>query len=227
MISHEFRCIFIHIPKAAGTSIEKKLGHFQTVQRGVQDHRTIRQLQPVTVRDLFYKNKRDTSHFSHHALLKTFVRQQIRKESPLSHQQYHNYYKFTFVRNPWSRAYSWYKNVIRDPIHQVEQSVSKDCSFKEFLINHSEQWALRPQLHWIVDSQGNLPYNFIGRFEQLANDFDKVGQDLGLQETTLPKLISSANKKRHYSEFYDEFTKNLVADRYAEEIELFNFQFGE
>ena len=42
MISHKhkYKCIFIHIPKCAGTSIEKALGHFELYNgRGRQDHR--------------------------------------------------------------------------------------------------------------------------------------------------------------------------------------------
>jgi hypothetical protein len=46
MISHKYKCIFIHIPKCAGTSIEEALGHFDDYT-GVdaQDHRMIRYLE--------------------------------------------------------------------------------------------------------------------------------------------------------------------------------------
>ena len=46
MISHKYKCIFIHIPKCAGTSIEQALGHFDEYSgRGRQDHRTIRMIE--------------------------------------------------------------------------------------------------------------------------------------------------------------------------------------
>ncbi len=46
MVSHEYKCIFIHIPKCAGTSIENALGHFEGhLGRDRQDHRAIRMLE--------------------------------------------------------------------------------------------------------------------------------------------------------------------------------------
>ena len=45
MISHEHKCIYIHIPKTAGTSVEKRLGaHEKMDVRLKQDHRTIRNI---------------------------------------------------------------------------------------------------------------------------------------------------------------------------------------
>jgi hypothetical protein len=41
MISKRYKAIFIHIEKTGGTSIEKKLGLFKTLKRGVQDHNKI------------------------------------------------------------------------------------------------------------------------------------------------------------------------------------------
>ena len=51
MISHKYKFIHIHIPKCAGTTIEKALGHFDGHKgRNGQDHRTIRMLEQPFLR---------------------------------------------------------------------------------------------------------------------------------------------------------------------------------
>lgn len=47
MISHRRKRI--HIPKTAGTSIEQKLEHFDAAKDGVQDHRRLRDVEPISL----------------------------------------------------------------------------------------------------------------------------------------------------------------------------------
>lgn len=47
MISKEHSCIFIYNFKTGGTSIERKLGHFDELKRDVQDHRTIKDIELI------------------------------------------------------------------------------------------------------------------------------------------------------------------------------------
>uniref|UniRef100_A0A1D9FVM8 Sulfotransferase family protein n=1 Tax=Moorena producens (strain JHB) TaxID=1454205 RepID=A0A1D9FVM8_MOOP1 len=57
MISHEHKCIFVHIPKCAGTSIEHLLGHFDDFSgRGGQDHRSIRTIEQPFIKIIMSKN---------------------------------------------------------------------------------------------------------------------------------------------------------------------------
>ena len=54
MISEKFRCIFIHIPKNAGTSIESKICFEEGTENLLPNHRTTLDLEPLSTIKLFF-----------------------------------------------------------------------------------------------------------------------------------------------------------------------------
>ena len=83
---------------------------------------------------------------------------------------------------------------------------------------------LKPQLCWITNTKGAIPLDFIGRYENLEQDFFHVCEVIGLKDNSLPKLLPGDNQ--HYVQFYNGEMKKLVAEAYAEEIRIFKFEFG-
>ena len=66
---------------------------------------------------------------------------------------------------------------------------------------------------------------FIGRIEQMAADWSRLLQQLGLDEE-LPRINRTGKKGEHYSHFYkDDAIIKLVGDRYAEDIRYFGYDF--
>ena len=78
------------------------------------------------------------------------------------------------------------------------------------------------QHKFIADSNGDLIVDYIGRFENLDSDFRKVCMTLGVRIERLPRLMAS-NKQASHADCYSRATWELVRERYADDIELFDY----
>jgi hypothetical protein len=51
---------------------------------------------------------------------------------------------------------------------------------------------------------------------------------VGLSTLQIPRLKSGMRKgKRHYTEYFDDETRDIVADLHCNDIRLFNYRFGD
>ncbi|MCG8363032.1 MAG: sulfotransferase family protein [Pseudanabaenales cyanobacterium] len=76
-----------------------------------------------------------------------------------------------------------------------------------------------------MGSDGVLVIDFVGRFENLQSDFDRVCDRMGIEQQPLPHK-NVMNRKQHYTEFYDDESQALVKALYHQDIEYFGYEFG-
>ena len=139
----------------------------------------------------------------------------------VSSEIYENYYKFGFVRNPWSRAISAYKYTIQWYKNNEPQKLAdeKFKTFKKWILKENPDGKYGEQYHFVKEC------NFIGKLENLQEDFNIVCDKIGIRHQKLPHKNKSNHK--HYTEYYDNETREIVAEKYAKDIEYFGYKFGE
>lgn len=225
MISHNYKCIFIHIPKCAGTSIEKALGHFEGHSgRGGQDHRPIRMIEKPSFTIHTLSSIENMLEFR--SRLKRRNSTTIynpNNKIEVTKEQYKTYFKFTIVRNPWSRAFSWYKNVMRDEIHKKNYGIYSDISFNHFLKKFMGKGMLRPQTYWLQDYRGKINFDYIGRFELLQETFDVINSHLDVKHISFAHEIKGSGDD--YRSHYDNDLIKMVSTFYSKEIKMFGYGF--
>lgn len=127
-----------------------------------------------------------------------------------------DYFKFCVVRNPWDRFVSVY-NYFR---------YSELMSFKKFSQNMPARNCILPLFDFY--NLKNYSIDYFIRFEDLKSGIKDVCNKTNIDYKTI-KLRHFKNKKntKHYTEYYDNETRELVAEKYAKDIEYFGYKFGE
>ena len=198
MISHEHKCIFIHIPRTGGTSIE------------------------LSIRpDWNFENFPDEKHI-------------LASTAKLLYKDYwDDYFKFSFVRNPWGRMVSMIKHsdFYGCKIKNGKLDVSEyEKKFKKVEIDprsRSEGEKVNAISNAVYLNILNEELDFIGRFENLQEDYNQVCSIINCSNDLLHEESSGPKRKHCYTEYYDDETRQIVAEKYAKDIEYFGYEFGE
>ena len=125
-----------------------------------------------------------------------------------------DYFKFSFVRNPWDRIVSACARVEGEVHRQGIIDAIQKAPYRE------TQW--QDQLARLTDEKGEMIVDFVGRYETLQRDFDKICDRIGVPKSHLFKLNST--KHDHYSTYYDHELANMVAEIFRRDIEYFGYR---
>jgi len=138
-----------------------------------------------------------------------------------------SFFKFAFVRNPYSRAVSNYAMFTQNQMrikqldsYKLEALKAQDLSFEDFLTmtirldNH--HW--NPQINFLP-----VEPDYIGRFENLQEDLDNICNQINIPKQQLPHTNKTNNK--HYREYYNDRTIKMVQEIYKDDLQKFNYSF--
>lgn len=130
--------------------------------------------------------------------------------------------KVTVERNPWDKMVSWYG--------WQRHLAALDCDFNSFIVRCAElrRWPyLFPASAELYSIDGVICVERAIRFERLEEDFAAVfNNGFGLGPMALPHAkIGHRPTCGDYRALYDVRARNLVAQRYAREIDSFDYRF--
>jgi len=162
------------------------------------------------------------------------------------------HFTFAFVRNPWDRLVSCYKDKIRYYYPSNDKRVNgvykqflklygnrfyAEMTFTDFAMvvcgipDSVSDLHFRSQ-HCSLVHNGKLLPNFIGRFENLEKDFHEICRINGLSlelphmfGNTAREKLGKAWVKTDYRSYYTRELEEMVGKRYSRDIDLFGYTF--
>ncbi|MBD3320709.1 MAG: hypothetical protein GF350_06400 [Chitinivibrionales bacterium] len=138
----------------------------------------------------------------------------------LTDEDLKDYFIFSFVRNPWDRFMSlcaYFGNrypFIESPLDAAER-------WYDYLLVINFKQHATPQ-HPHTHMRGARFANYIGRFENLQEDYNTLCALTGIRAATLPHYRKTEHK--HYSEM-DKRVRDFVAKTYEKDITLYGYTY--
>jgi hypothetical protein len=134
--------------------------------------------------------------------------------SQCRYQEFEDFYKFGFVRNPFEMVLGlWDKTRHKHKFNDFNKWVLEGPGLKNNItINIQSQWL-------------DKPIDFVGRYESLEDDWKKIQKKIGVREG-LPHV-----NKRQQHEFekyrvaYSAEARDAVAKKYKRDLDLYNYDF--
>ena len=224
-INHDLKAIFFHIPKTAGSYIanvlDNKYGfnnYMSMLRPDFHKFNEFNKEQYEEEKDIYkvfpYKNR-------------LFGINNYYSDSPellemmcLDEGKWEECFKFTFVRDPYSRFISGWNFILGNPhmsknIHDNEEY--HRCEDLQYCINHIDEFSdiaynhiFLPQWDHVINKDGINDINFIGKQETIEADLAIVLNKLGITEITHNKEKKVNKNKVDYVPYKNYYTQEIL-----------------
>jgi hypothetical protein len=215
VLSNKYKFLFVHIAKTAGTSVRTTLERYRW-------HDPLFLPQFICSRISHLTGHRIACKLPRHAKV-------IAAYEMLPREFFNQLFKFAFVRNPWDLQVSSFHHIRRER-PRLMQGYDNFADFLRYKLDPDRPYqyhidtSIELQSDYLVDLHGRVLVDFIGRFEQLNDDFTTICQRIGIAP---PQLVHrrKANDRGDYRQYYDDATAELVARHFAQDIKMLGYRF--
>jgi hypothetical protein len=197
-----YKAVYIHIPKNAGTSIE----NWMCIDKK-KFHRQVNGLEIDHLTAELYQSQWSTV--------------------------FQSFYKFTIVRNPFDRMVSEFLHKKR--YRDTRFIDVTNMTFEEFILALREKFFLMgykkhveishflPQHQYTHSKEGQQLVDYIGRFENLNEEIERIGKRLGINKPFIKVDQFSADYRLAYQKYYTNKSVEIVAKLYQRDFEIFGY----
>lgn len=200
MIDDVNKIIFVHVPRTSGTSIEASLNCSDSNYNNIDKHSTAQQI--------------------HEAV---------------GQEKWGQYFKFSITRNPYDMVVSLFLSGAFKHIgfiggyslkhfleHYRPYSWEHGTTCKDYInrtdLDHVGEFKSRDKTIDIIEKQTGVPIDK----SIISNPVQKMQNQQYINKFNLQHF-----EKKHYTEYYDQETIDIVAERYAPDIEHFGYEFND
>jgi hypothetical protein len=222
IVSHEREFIFIHVQRTAGTSIEKSICEELNISKWegfIGEPRHVALDSETKLDDVYFNEQRKKLEGKKHITAEE-LRHLIGKET------WNSYFTFSFVRNPWDRYLSSYMKKRKEAPNKIRKLWPKSKLLLNIAMLYKIgflKWKTKSQLDYLTDNEGNIIVDFIGKFENLHEDFSTVCSRIGVDASLGDNDDSTSHK--HYRKYYYGITKKVIKKHVSKEVDLFDYTF--
>ena len=214
MLSIKHKFLFIHVPKTGGNSIQNILADYSE-DTLIANEKHQDGIERFELRNNTYKLKKHSKLSRYRKLLDTDLYQQL--------------FKFATIRNPWDKMISMYFSPHRGTDKWSREEfillIKNSATLQDYVNLPSFSDRLRKHLELAARPRPlDRDIDYLIRFETLNDDFNIVCRKIGLPAVAkLP--VRNRGDRKHYSHYYDDELREIVAHKFANEITYGGYTF--
>jgi hypothetical protein len=243
-INHDLKAIYIHIPKNGGSSIANILETYYGFKKKKyfcrSDHDEFDK-EGEFYEDIYlvkHENgdnvKLGFCNLKKKGILKYFMSSKEYDEiMDMNSDKWKDYYKFTFIRNPYDKIVSAYYFINRTLQEQSRVTYDDLLTFlknKENCDNWVYGHGFQTQYNNLLDINNEINFNYIGNFDNLNTELIEILKNIGIPKITHHKFIEKNLKfnetivLKKYVDHYDDEILQLVNEYFKVDFEHFGFK---
>ena len=233
LINYELNAIFFHSVKCGGNFCKNLLREYNFIDICQNEHEKYSD----------FIDEADIKHMKDKHTIRKFGKYRYFYSHQNCNKEYmNNYFKFTFVRNPYSKLLSAYMYLKRrmendnNTIRGLKDNPDYYIDFKNFVKNYknvnniSFYHAFIPQYEHILDFSLNSNFQYIGKIENFNDELINIFSLLGLKELKCIDKIFNGEKRnetnyeKNVTEYFDEHIFSFVNHFFEKDFESFGYK---